>query len=277
MHVLPTVQTLLEHSIDYAGLFPPASLDLEIALNNYRRYQYSDHAWLLGKFVLPASHLNSFRAFDHAQQIPLTLLVANPDLPNLDALRIDSAEIKWGALGTETSQSLPAHIPRYMEVPVDADLPNKLASLAEAGEHAKIRTGGVEESMIPSNRDVATFLIECNKAHVAFKATAGLHHGLCGRYPLTYETYASSGRMHGFLNVFVAAGLVFRGAVAEDIMPLLEEAAPRAITFEQKSVHWQNLELKLDEIEEVRRQFIHSFGSCSFEEPVEELKTLGLL
>ena len=39
--------------IDYAGLFPPANLSLEAAINNYRNYINSDDSWMLGPFVLP--------------------------------------------------------------------------------------------------------------------------------------------------------------------------------------------------------------------------------
>ena len=43
--------------IDYAGLFPPANLSLEAAINNYRNYLNSDDSWMLGPFVLPVSLL----------------------------------------------------------------------------------------------------------------------------------------------------------------------------------------------------------------------------
>ena len=48
------VQRLLEHLIDYAGLFPPAKLDMGPTLANYARHRGSAHAWMLGRLIIPA-------------------------------------------------------------------------------------------------------------------------------------------------------------------------------------------------------------------------------
>ena len=53
---------LLNELIDYAGLFPPASLDMQAAVRNYAAYQMSDEAWMLGRFVVPAQRLSEFSA-----------------------------------------------------------------------------------------------------------------------------------------------------------------------------------------------------------------------
>src|SRR6202030_503878 len=50
-----SLQALLAHSIDYAGLFPPCSLALESALKNQADYVRSEDAWMLNTFVLPAA------------------------------------------------------------------------------------------------------------------------------------------------------------------------------------------------------------------------------
>src|SRR6185436_20330669 len=51
---------LLEHLIDYAGLFPPAELAMTEAVRNYAAYRRSEHNWMLGKFIVPASRLEEF-------------------------------------------------------------------------------------------------------------------------------------------------------------------------------------------------------------------------
>ena len=66
--------------IDYAGLFPPAQLDLEPALRNYATYLRGDDRWLLGRFILPATRLdelavNAALLGDHDEPCPLSLLV----------------------------------------------------------------------------------------------------------------------------------------------------------------------------------------------------------
>src|SRR5436305_7602207 len=53
----PSLRALLEHVIDYAGLFPPASLPLEVAVRNYDSYRRGPDAWMLGRFVCPAARL----------------------------------------------------------------------------------------------------------------------------------------------------------------------------------------------------------------------------
>src|SRR4051812_41695276 len=40
---------------DYAGLFPPAQLSLENALQNYLEFKTHKHRQMLGKFVFPIS------------------------------------------------------------------------------------------------------------------------------------------------------------------------------------------------------------------------------
>ena len=48
--------------IDYAGLFPPASLDMMSAVRRYREYLTHEDRWILGKFVVPAARLKEFSA-----------------------------------------------------------------------------------------------------------------------------------------------------------------------------------------------------------------------
>ena len=43
--------------IDYAGLFPPASLELGQAFHNFVFYLQGEYKWMLGKFIIPAKRL----------------------------------------------------------------------------------------------------------------------------------------------------------------------------------------------------------------------------
>ena len=49
------LRALIARSIDYAGLFPPASLPLEEALRNHAAYVRDPDVWMLGTFVLPTA------------------------------------------------------------------------------------------------------------------------------------------------------------------------------------------------------------------------------
>ena len=55
MQTSEALHALLSGLIDYAGLFPPASLDLPAAMRNYAAYRAGAHAWMLGRFVVPAA------------------------------------------------------------------------------------------------------------------------------------------------------------------------------------------------------------------------------
>src|SRR5688572_1275158 len=43
--------------IDYAGLFPPAGLSLDLVADQYGRYRTGRHAWMLGRLVVPSDRL----------------------------------------------------------------------------------------------------------------------------------------------------------------------------------------------------------------------------
>jgi hypothetical protein len=117
----------------------------------------------------------------------------------------------------------------------------------------------------------------CARASVPFKATAGLHHALCGRYPLTYEAGSDRAEMFGFLNVSVAAALVHAGATSAEAIDALKESSPRAFTFTGAALEWRERSISTTALEDMRRNFFRSFGSCSFDEPMKELEQLALV
>src|SRR5689334_1162740 len=55
--MLQSVRTLMAGLIDYAGLFPPAKLSMQAAAEAYARARMGEHAWVLGRFICPASRL----------------------------------------------------------------------------------------------------------------------------------------------------------------------------------------------------------------------------
>jgi hypothetical protein len=261
--IAASLHALLENLIDYAGLFPPASLPMDRAIASYDAYRRGEHAWALGRFVVP---------FDRVAEVPvdfpLSVLVAIKDLPRLDhsidvietnAANANDVAAIAGAAGGRTV---------YVEV-ADSDM---VKTIGRRGMRAKFRTGGLTQAAIPGAERVARFIRECAAERVPFKATAGLHHPVRCAKPLTYEPNAPVGTMHGFINVFMAAALV--GAVDEEV---LLETDPRAFTFGNEAASWRGHSATTALLERVRKEFAISFGSCSFEEPIAELKELGWL
>ena len=166
----------------------------------------------------------------------------------------------------------------YFEIPHAEDPASLMAALAEHGGRAKIRSGGVTGDAFPTAAEVGRFIVAAASAGVPLKATAGLHHPLRGEYRLTYEDDSPDGTMHGFLNVFLAAaGVKALGWGTAEVEALLEERDAGAVRFTDGAVTWRGHELDTAAITAAREGFATSYGSCSFVEPVEDLRALDLL
>ncbi len=294
-----TLRCLLANLVDYAGLFPPAGLDMGAATEEYARHRASPEAWMLGRFVVPWTRLDELegaarRFWRSGGGVPWRLSVLVPE---------DLAEARRRVAAFQRDRSAPGHaaieavegkaaspadvapvlaafggLEVYVEIPRRDDPAPFLAALAEHGGRAKIRSGGVTADAFPSTAEMARFIVSAARAGVPFKATAGLHHPLRGEHRLTYEDSGPQGTMHGFLNVFLAAAWAKTAGMGRaDVEALLEERDPAALTFSGDSVRWRGHRLDAAAIVGARMGFATSYGSCSFAEPVADLEALGLL
>jgi hypothetical protein len=116
----------------------------------------------------------------------------------------------------------------------------------------KLRCGGAR---VPSMDEVAEFIRRCRDRRLRFKATAGLHHAF------------ASGGEHGFLNLLAAC-------VFGDEEEML---ASRDIALDAESFRANGRLADAATCASVRRELFASIGSCSFSEPVGDLKALGIL
>jgi hypothetical protein len=136
----------------------------------------------------------------------------------------------------------------------------------------KLRCGGLEASAFPSPEEVSIAIHECAINNVPFKATAGLHH------PMRHFNQGVKTIMHGFLNIFVAALLAFKYyLLQEDIEQIVEDENPSNFIFMDSDLKWKSLEISAEEIKSFRAEKVISFGSCSFDEPREDLRSLNFL
>jgi hypothetical protein len=53
-----SLRSFMSGLIDYAGLFPPASLDMKTAVDEYAGHRAEQEAWMLGRFIVPAGRLD---------------------------------------------------------------------------------------------------------------------------------------------------------------------------------------------------------------------------
>jgi hypothetical protein len=162
-------------------------------------------------------------------------------------------------------------------VPVDPPDSNLFEAISAAGACAKLRMGGVIAEAFPSVQATAKTLKALADRRIAFKATAGLHHAIRSSHPFTYEPLSAAGVMHGFLNLGCAAALLHFGGEAGEAECLLEEQNPDAWQVTQDAVAWGNFRWSAEQLRAVRKEFLISFGSCSFEEPIHDLEAMGWL
>jgi hypothetical protein len=196
----------------------------------------------VARFVCPASRLSEIES----EELRLSLVLDIDPAQVRPDERVEAVEsAKYSA------DSLKMLAPEaYLEIPPED---RHVTSVWAHGVRAKIRCGPEP----PPATALARFIRACRSQGVPFKATAGLHHAL------------PANGQHGFLNLLAAA-------VFGDEEAALSEADPGAFSLGE-SFAWRGREAGPEEVARVRRELFTSIGSCSFFEPVEELKALGLL
>ncbi len=296
------LEVLLAGAVDYAGLFPPAALDMAAATLSYARYLGDPASRMLGRFVVPVMRL---REFDDAASpllprgatsepwrlsaLPGPDLSADVDLAlkfncrhwnesEIGHAVIDALEIK-ASTAPEIAAAcsiMPRQFAPYFEIPIGDDPLELVDAIKRGSGFAKARTGGVTETAFPDAKDVVRFMVRCRDARVAFKLTAGLHHPVRAEYALTYAADAPRGTMFGYLNMFTAAVLAWDGADESVVLSALLSQSPHDFHFSDAAVAFDNHSVATAVIRDARQRFIISFGSCSFREPVDDLRALSI-
>ena len=283
--------------IDYAGLFPPASLDLPRVVANHQRYLGLPECWLLGRLIVPLSSLPDLEGLlppaggDPAGAWTISVLAGPGNAPAAIADRVsrfnDRHQPHLAVVAVELAAGTPdeidriaANVPdryeRYVELPLDVRLPPLLDAVSNGGCYAKIRTGGVSADAFPTAGAVAGFVGGCVSRGVPFKATAGLHHPVRGSYRLTYEAQSPASLMHGFVNLLVASGLVAESRIDEaTAAAVLDTRDPAVFRMEDEGIRWREHLLDVEACLTTRAHVFRSVGSCSFDDAVADLRTLG--
>ena len=75
---MSAVTALLSGLIDYAGLYPPAGLDMRSAVRNYLSYRRGRNAMALGRFIVEVNRLEELRAVagDSLRDMPLSVIAS---------------------------------------------------------------------------------------------------------------------------------------------------------------------------------------------------------
>ena len=320
-----SLRALLEGAIDYAGMFPPASLGLHEALAGYRALRSESAAWLMGHFVCPAEQLRELVAavpddpFRVSLVVPLDayrqnrLISSRPSeaeagQPPSAIAAVAALEFRWqtdvvrdsvfvrpdglltmaGALAAAVNPEAntffelsrvqsPAHTTawqhRLAEILRMMATPNAKARAQRPPRGLagfKFRCGGATPADVPASSELAEVIRACRDAHVFWKATAGLHH------PLRHLDARLGVRVHGFINLFTAAVMAdLHRLDTGKIQAILDDEDASDFRFGDNVLTWRDRSATCEQITSVRRRGLQSFGSCSIEEPVQDLKALG--
>ena len=302
MSVAASLRALLGRAIDYAGMFPPCSLELGPALKNQAEYVRSGDSWMLSAFVLPIAKFAESALFvpqfDKHHQLRVSALGAKTEnaqdfldelrktaetirsfkAQNVDVICVPQLEmllpqeVDLAALNEAAVLTADLKLQSFWEAPAES-AEKAIALLARAKQPAfgfKLRTGGVIADAFPSSVQIARAILASTKHHVPIKFTAGLHH------PVRQFRDEVKTEMHGFLNVFGAGVLSAEHHWDEaQTIEMLEDQRAASFEFHDTVFAWRDWEITLDRIK-ARRKFVTSFGSCSFNEPREDLQTLKL-
>jgi len=300
-----SLRALLDHAIDYAGMFPPCALALEPALRNQARYVRLPEAWMLNGFVLPVEQFDPTRQFlsEFDPQHPLRVAALGPKTAKADAFldalgKAETAICSFSRSDVELvsvshlemflpedvdfsslneAKSIMRELPVFWEAPPErAEQTIALIAKHKSDEDTapfgyKLRTGGVTADAFPTSMQIARALVSAATHQLPIKFTAGLHH------PIRQFRNEVKTKMHGFLNVFGAAVLAAEHQWdADQTVMILEDEDPRSFSFTNEFFAWRDWKIDTTHLQ-YRRKFVRSFGSCSFDEPHDDLRALGLL
>ncbi|HLW35839.1 MAG TPA: hypothetical protein VKS98_09285 [Chthoniobacterales bacterium] len=298
-----SLRALLTRSIDYAGMFPPCSLELEPALKNQGEYVRSGDSWMLSAFVLPVAKFGAagelLSHFD--KQHPLRVSALGPKTENAATFQAElrnvveaihslrqqhgdlvsvvqlemfvPSDVDAGKLNETAAVLSDLKIQAFWEAPAEwaEQMIVSLGRMKQPSFGYKLRTGGVTADSFPSSVQIARAILASTKHHVPIKFTAGLHH------PVRQFRDEVKTEMHGFLNVLGAGVLSAEHHWDEaQTVDMLENQTAKSFEFHDTVFAWRDWEITLDRIK-ARRKFVTSFGSCSFNEPREDLRALGVL
>ncbi|MCW2640641.1 MAG: hypothetical protein JWP76_2947 [Dactylosporangium sp.] len=255
--------------LDDAAVFPPGNAPLAGAVAAHREHRAAWHAAMVGPLLVPPEDVAGVPA-----DLEIGVVGSNDAVAQvIDSERtIRQIEVPVAKRGEDPQPGLrellaligTTDVQGYAEIPLTWGLTAALDVLAEARAAGlpvapKFRTGGLAAELFPTPVELAAVICACRDRALPFKLTAGLHHALRHTDPETGFIH------HGFLNVLVASAAAADGAELADVANVLAsgDAIPLVTAVRARM--------------EQERPLWVGFGSCSIDEPLADLRVLGLL
>ena len=271
-------RSLFSRLFDNAALFPPAKLPMDEALRGHERHLAAWYAKTVGPFVCPVAAVDGLLGHLSPAAEPLEvalLITGGPEaitegitgVAREPRLRLAAVEVAvdgppGAALAASAhSEHLPEAVPIWIEIPYGDPGEAIADQIAAAGHRAKLRTGGTVAGAFPQAATLARSIRAFTQRSIPFKCTAGLHSAVRHTDPRTGFEH------HGILNLLLATEAAVAGAGPGDVEALLEERDEAAVIRAVRGSAGLGS----------ARTAFRSFGTCSIDEPIEDLVRLGLL
>lgn len=307
-------RTALAGLVDYAGVFPPASLALDAAVDEYRANRRGPHAWLQGRFLCPTSQIESLAGLLTATMItgeapwavgaifdePLGAAALHAGVfdRHMDpAARVTGVEVRAPAdaadgrdvddaaalmrPAVEAAGSIGSEVEIYLEVArTDAwrrGIPNAVAAIGRLRRDLLVPVGA---KLRTGGLQPDTFPSPGELARFVVSCrTAGIPFKVTAglHHPVRHHDPDLGVMRHGFLNVLVAAALAAEGADETEIEAAVADHDQAAFTAGRAGLRWHDRRFGAATLREVRSSMFAGYGSCSFVEPVEDLVAMGIL
>jgi hypothetical protein len=277
--------------VDDAAVFPPGNAPLAEAVRLHRDHRAAPYADLVGPLVVGDAHLPDLAPLlAGGERLALGVVVSGgagalepavrwvPDGARLVALAVALRDSATGETAHNARRIVTAvdrlreagdlddevavlvEAPRLHGAAPTRDWLAALDEIAAADVRLKLRTGGADADAVPAPAELATCIGAALDRELAFTCTAGLHAAVRHRD-------ADTGQLrHGFLNVLVATRASLDGAGTDDVAAVLAETDPGVLLAATDEPGRAGA-----------RRWFRSFGSCSVDEPLSDLETLGLV
>lgn len=311
---MPTAaQVLFAGLIDYAGLFPPASLSIEDAVAEYRRERDGAHSGLLGRFICPASRLEALAGLLTATMVtgearwPISSILDGDVARAAVMTSVFDAEMGPAAQIALLEAPLPAEVSDGRALAGATELATPIVTAALAASPVampffEIRVTqesdqGIENAVAAvaalraGVRRQLGVKLRCGglaasafpePAQVARFIAAGAAAGLPFKataglhHPIRHYDADPGVMRHGFLNLLTATALAGSGARHEALVEVLEDTDPASFAVTASELRWRETRAPIADLVRTRERFA-AYGSCSFREPVADLVGLGMV